>query len=99
SSAVASSVLASAAKDDKRHIRILPVPMRVQSGEKEKLRLRREFAKDRFTAVLGPEIEAPDATLDRAKLRAFAQPTPTKPTAAFLLDAEVLYDPYYAYEE
>ena len=61
-------------------VRVLPVPMRIENSEKDRLELRRTRARRRFTEVLG--------NIDR-----------TSDPERYWADSEVLYVPYYAYEE
>jgi hypothetical protein len=63
----------------RRARRLFPVMMRVEKAEKDKLRLRREYARKEFASFLdhlrGVSLED------------------------YWFDVDVLYDPYYAYEE
>jgi TIR domain/CobQ/CobB/MinD/ParA nucleotide binding domain len=61
-------------------MRILPIPMRIENSEKDRLELRRARARRRFTEVLG--------VIDRSN-----------DPEQYWAEAEVLYVPYYAYEE
>lgn len=59
-------------------IQIFPVPMRIENGEKEKLELRREDARNNFDRFVN---------------------VPHKKRDDYWGEVEVLYVPYYAYEE
>lgn len=60
-------------------VKVFPVPMRVENGEKEKLELRRGYARDHF---------------DR-----FPAHIPHEKRDKYWGEVEVIYVPYYAYEE
>lgn len=72
---VAASVLAK-----RPDIRILPIPMRIENSEKERLELRRSRARRRFAGVMGGARGEGDPE-------------------EFWAASEVLYVPFYAYEE
>lgn len=76
--AVATSVYEQRRKSEPG-IRIFPVPMRVDSGEKDKLELRREYARKQFERF--PVHIPHDKRFD------------------YWGEVEVIYVPYYAYEE
>lgn len=75
-SAVVRSVLA---QRTDMPVRVLPVPMRVENSEKDKVAARKAYARQNFS---GLPNDRPDADLD-----------------AYWSDVEVLYWPYYAYDE
>lgn len=60
-------------------IQIFPIPMRVENGEKEKLELRREYARKHFER--------------------FPAHIPHEKHSDYWGEVEVIYVPYYAYEE
>ena len=60
-------------------IRVFPVPMRVENGEKEKLERRREYAREHFDL--------------------FPAHVPHDKRGDYWGEVEVIYVPYYAYEE
>ncbi|HEX3144494.1 MAG TPA: hypothetical protein VHQ64_11030, partial [Pyrinomonadaceae bacterium] len=60
-------------------IKIFPVPMRIEIGEKDKLELRRDYARKQFDL--------------------FPAHMPREKQKEYWSDVEVLYVPYYAYEE
>jgi cellulose biosynthesis protein BcsQ len=67
-----------------RRIRVLPVPMRIDEGEKEKVDAGRALARARFEGLPeGPGGEELD----------------TEEAAAYWGNVEIPYRPYYAYEE
>ncbi|HEX3095379.1 MAG TPA: hypothetical protein VHW72_22255 [Candidatus Angelobacter sp.] len=100
------AAVARSVAEEAPRIRILPVAMRVQLGEKEKLNRRRDLANQRFSEVIGASVQVPDATRAESgfgsgfgsDFGSGAKPVST-PLAAVLTSTEVPHDPYYGYEE
>ncbi|OIJ66255.1 FxSxx-COOH system tetratricopeptide repeat protein [Streptomyces mangrovisoli] len=80
----AAAVAHSVAESHLRRIRVLPVPMRIDEGEKEKVDAGRALARLRFDGLpKGPDGE----------------PLGPEELAAYWGNVEIPYRPYYAYEE
>ncbi len=73
------AAVAESATSQRRDLRVLPVPSRVELGEKERLDAARDYAYGRFAGLLG---EMSEVQRDE-----------------YWASVEVLYQPFYAYEE